>query len=95
MIINKLIHFILSLGNVSPQLQSATRVPSVTPVWSQVSSFLLARLDEGLDLLAFFIGNDCLHILGVCLDIVIAVNLLYAIWSLICWTIDKIPGFNW
>ena len=89
MIIKKLLEMCLSL--LTSLLSNVGSVPDLpnnfTAIIFQITSYML----DGIDLLGLFIGPTALTFLGVCLDVIIALNLFYFGYSCVMWFVKKIP----
>ena len=89
MIIKKLLELCLSL--LTSLLSNVDGIP-VLP--TQILSILDTIIDymlSGIDLLGLFIGPTALTFIGVCLDVIIAMNLFYFGYSCVMWFVKKIP----
>lgn len=89
MIIKKLLELCLSL--LTSLLSNVGSIP-VLP--EQILTFFQIVIDymvSGIDLLGLFIGPTALAFIGVCLDVIIALNLFYFGYSCVMWFVKKIP----
>ena len=89
MIIKKLLELCLSL--LTSLLSNVDSIPALpinlTSILFQILSYML----DGIDLLGLFIGPTALTFIGVCLDVIIALNLFYFGYSCVMWFVKKIP----
>lgn len=89
MIIKKLLELCLSL--LTSLLSNVGSIPYL-PV--SILSYLQIVIDymvAGIDVLGLFIGPTALTFIGVCLDVIIAMNLFYFGYSCVMWFVKKIP----
>lgn len=89
MIIKKLLELCLSL--LTSLLSNVGGIPSFP---AEIGNFLMKALEyivSGIDLLGLFIGPTALTFIGVCLDVIIAMNLFYFGYSCVMWFVKKIP----
>lgn len=89
MIIRKLLDLCLSL--LTSLLSNVDGVPALPQQVVSVFSTILYYLVEGIDLLTMFIGPTATSFIGVCLDVIIAMNLFYFGYSCVMWFVKKIP----
>lgn len=89
MIIKKLLELCLSL--LTSLLSNVNGIPALPNQFSEVLSTILNYMLSGIDLLGMFIGPTALSFIGVCLDVIIALNLFYFGYSCVMWFVKKIP----
>lgn len=89
MIIKKLLELCLSL--LTSLLSNVDGIPALPNHFSEVLSTILNYMLSGIDLLGMFIGPTALTFIGVCLDVIIALNLFYFGYSCVMWFVKKIP----
>ena len=89
MIIKKLLELCLSLlTSLLSKVGSIPDLPgSIETTIEQVINYMVS----GVDLLGLFIGPTALNFIGVCLDVIIAMNLFYFGYSCVMWFVKKIP----
>lgn len=89
MIIKKLLELCLSL--LTSLLSNIGGIPSIPGSIANVLSTAVSYMLSGIDLLGLFIGPTALTFIGVCLDVIIAMNLFYFGYSCVMWLVKKIP----
>lgn len=89
MIIKKLLELCLSL--LTSLLSNVGSIPPLSAQLLDVLDTIVGYMVSGIDLLGLFIGPTALSFLGVCLDIIIALNLFYFGYSCVMWFVKKIP----
>lgn len=89
MIIKKLLELCLSL--LTSLLSNVGSIPFLPD--QLIANFMdvLNYMVSGIDLLGLFIGPTALTFIGVCLDVIIALNLFYFGYSCVMWFVKKIP----
>lgn len=89
MIIKKLLELCLSL--LTSLLSGVDGVPSLPGEIAEALSVAVSYMLSGIDLLGLFVGPTAMTFIGVCLDVVIAMNLFYFGYSCVMWFVKKIP----
>ena len=89
MIIKKLLDLCLSL--LTSLLSNVDGIPALPQQVVMVFSNIIYYVVEGIDLLTMFIGPTAIAFIGICLDVVIAMNLFYFGYSCVMWFVKKIP----
>lgn len=89
MIIKKLLELCLSL--LTSLLSNVDGIPNLTIKFITVFNNVIKYMVSGVDLLGMLIGPTALTFIGVCLDIIIALNLFYFGYSCVMWFVKKIP----
>lgn len=89
MIIKKL--FELCLNMLMSLLSNVGNIPALPEQILTIFQTIINYMVSGIDLLGLFIGPTALTFLGVCLDVIIAMNLFYFAYSAAMWVIKKIP----
>ena len=89
MIIKKLLELCLSL--LSSLLSNVGSIPALPEQVLTVFQTVIEYMVKGIDLLGLFIGPVALASIGICLDIIIALNLFYFGYSCVMWFVKKIP----
>lgn len=89
MIIKKLLDLCLSL--LTSLLSGVEGIPDIPEGILTTVQTMLEYVVSGVDLLAMFLGESAVSFMGVCLDIIIAVNLFYFGYSVVMWFVKKIP----
>lgn len=89
MIIKKLLELCLSL--LTSLLSNVDGIPALPQQVVSVFSQIIYYVIEGVDLLTMFIGPTAMTFIGVCLDVIIAMNLFYFGYSCVMWFVKKIP----
>ena len=89
MIIKKLLELCLSL--LTSLLSNVGSIPDLPSNLGTFIFQILSYLLDGIDLLGLFIGPIALTFIGVCLDIIIAMNLFYFGYTCVMWFVKKIP----
>ena len=89
MIIKKLLELCLSL--LTSLLSGVGGIPSLPGEIVQFLSIAVQYILTGIDLLGLFVGPTAMTFIGVCLDVIIAMNLLYFGYSCVMWFVKKIP----
>ena len=89
MIIKKLLELCLSL--LTSLLSNVDSIPSLPEQLLVVLDTIIGYMVSGIDLLGMFIGPTALTFIGVCLDVIIALNLFYFGYSCVMWFVKKIP----
>lgn len=89
MIIKKLLELCLSL--LTSLLSNVDSVPALPAQLLDVLDTIIGYMISGIDLLGLFIGPTALTFIGVCLDVIIALNLFYFGYSCVMWFVKKIP----
>lgn len=89
MIIKKLLEMCLSL--LTSLLSNVGSVPDLPQNLMSVVFQILSYMSDGIDLLGLFIGPTAMTFIGVCLDVIIAMNLFYFGYSCVMWFVKKIP----
>lgn len=89
MIIKKLLDLCLSL--LTSLLSNVGSVPDLPTNLTQSVFQILTYMLDGIDLLGLFIGPTAMTFIGVCLDVIIAMNLFYFGYSCVMWFVKKIP----
>ena len=89
MIIKKLLELCLSL--LTSLLSNVGSIPTLPAQLLNVLDTIIDYMLSGIDLLGLFIGPSALTFIGVCLDVIIALNLFYFGYSCVMWFVKKIP----
>lgn len=89
MIIKKLLELCLSL--LTSLLSNVDGIPVLSTQLIDVLDTIIGYMLSGIDLLGLFIGPTALTFIGVCLDVIIALNLFYFGYSCVMWFVKKIP----
>ena len=89
MIIKKLLDLCLSL--LTSLLSNVESIPALPTQLLNVLDTIIGYMISGIDLLGMFIGPTALTFIGVCLDVLIALNLFYFGYSCVMWFVKKIP----
>ena len=89
MIIKKLMELCLSL--LTSLLSHVGSIPALPEQILSVFQTAIEYMVKGIDLLGLFIGPVALASIGICLDIIIALNMFYFCYSCTMWVIKKIP----
>lgn len=89
MIIKKLLELCLSL--LTSLLSNVGNVPALPEQILTIFQTVINYMVSGIDLLGLFIGPTALTFIGVCLDVIIALNLFYFGYSCVMWFVKKIP----
>ena len=89
MIIKKLLELCLSL--LTSLLSNVNGVPSIPQSILNVFQTMITYMVSGIDLLGFLVGPTALTFIGVCLDVIIGMNLFYFGYSAVMWFVKKIP----
>lgn len=89
MIIKKLLELCLSL--LTSLLSGVDGIPPLPDQLSNVLMTVLEYILSGIEFLGLFIGSTAMTFIGVCLDIIIALNLFYFGYSCVMWFVKKIP----
>ena len=89
MIIKKLLEMCLSL--LTSLLSNVDGIPALPAQVLDVLDTIIGYMLGGIDLLGLFIGPTALTFIGVCLDVIIALNLFYFGYSSVMWFVKKIP----
>ena len=94
MIIRKLLELCLSL--LTSLLSNVGSIPALPEQILTIFQTVINYMVSGIDLLGLFIGPTALTFIGVCLDVIIALNLFYFGYSCVMWFVKKIPflGIN-
>ena len=89
MIIKKLLELCLSL--LTSLLSNVGSIPALPEQILTIFQTVINYMVSGIDLLGLFIGPTALTFIGVCLDVIIALNLFYFGYSCVMWFVKKIP----
>lgn len=89
MIIKKLLELCLSL--LTSLLSNVDGIPTLPTQLLTILDTVIDYMLSGIDLLGLFIGPTALTFIGVCLDVIIALNLFYFGYSCVMWFVKKIP----
>ena len=89
MIIKKLLELCLSL--LTSLLSNVDGIPVLPAQLLNLLDTIIDYMLSGIDLLGLFIGPTALTFIGVCLDVIIALNLFYFGYSCVMWFVKKIP----
>ena len=89
MIIKKLLELCLSL--LTSLLSNVGSIPALPEQILTIFQTVINYMVSGIDLLGLFIGPTALSFIGVCLDVIIALNLFYFGYSCVMWFVKKIP----
>lgn len=89
MIIKKLLELCLSL--LTSLLSNVGSIPNLPLQVGQMFQSVIGIMLDGVDLLGLFIGPTALTFIGVCLDVIIAMNLFYFGYTCVMWFVKKIP----
>ena len=89
MIIKKLLELCLSL--LTSLLSNVGSIPALPEGILSVFQTVINYMVNGIDLLGMLIGPVALNFIGVCLDVIIALNLFYFGYSCVMWFVKKIP----
>lgn len=89
MIIRKLLELCLSL--LTSLLSNVGSIPALPEQILTIFQSVINYMVSGIDILGLFIGPTALTSIGVCLDVIIAMNLFYLGYSIAMWFIKKIP----
>lgn len=89
MIIKKLLELALSL--IIILLSQTGSIPALPQQILTIFQTVINYMLSGIDLLGMFIGPTALTFIGVCLDIIIALNVFYFAYSSFMWLLKKIP----
>ena len=89
MIIKKLLELCLSL--LTSLLSRLGNIPALPEQILTIFQTVLNYMVNGVDLLGLFIGPTALSFIGICLDVIIALNLFYFGYSSMMWLVKKIP----
>lgn len=89
MIIKKLLELCLSL--LTSLMSGIDGVPVLSKDIINIFHTVINYMVSGIDLLGLFIGPTALTFIGVCLDVIIAMNLFYFLYSVVMWFVKKIP----
>ena len=83
MIIKKLLELCLSL--LTSLLSNVGSIPALPDQVLTIFQTVINYMVSGIDLLGMFIGPTALTFVGVCLDVIIALNLFYFGYSCVMW----------
>lgn len=89
MIIKKLLELCLSL--LTSLLSNVGSIPALPDQLLGVLQSIVSYMLSGINLLGLLIGPTALTFIGVCLDVIIAMNLFYFGYSCVMWFVKKIP----
>ena len=89
MIIKKLLELCLSL--LTSLLSNVGSIPALPEQILTIFQTVINYMVSGIDLLGLFVGPTALTFIGVCLDVIIALNLFYFGYSCVMWFVKKIP----
>lgn len=89
MIIKKLLELVLSL--IIIPLSNTGSIPALPEQILTIFQTVINYMLSGIELLGMFIGPTALTFIGVCLDVIIAMNLFYFVYSSVMWLLKKIP----
>ena len=89
MIIKKLLELCLSL--LTSLLSNVGSIPAIPQDILSLFQMVINYMVNGIDLLGLFIGPVALTAIGICLDVIIALNLFYFGYSCVMWFVKKIP----
>ena len=89
MIIKKLLDLCLSF--LTMLLSNVGSIPALPEQVLSIFQTVINYMVTGIDLLGLFIGPTALTFIGVCLDIIIGMNLFYFTYSTVMWFVKKIP----
>ena len=89
MIIKKLLELCLSL--LTSLLSNVGSVPALPDQILALFQQVINLMVSSIDILGLFIGPTALKFIGVCLDVIIAMNLFYFGYSCVMWFVKKIP----
>lgn len=89
MIIKKLLDLLLSF--LTMLLSGMDSIPALPEQILTIFQTVINYMVSGIDLLGLFIGPTALTFIGVCLDVIIAMNLFYFGYSSVMWFVKKIP----
>lgn len=89
MIIKKLLELCLSL--LTSLLSNVGSIPALPEQILTIFQTVINYMISGINLLGLFIGPTALTFIGVCLDVIIAMNLFYFGYSCVMWFVKKIP----
>ena len=87
--IKKLLELCLSL--LTSLLSHVGNIPALPQKVLTYFQVVINYMVSGIDLLGLFIGPRALTFVGVCLDVIIALNLFYFGYSCVMWFVKKIP----
>lgn len=90
MIISVLLNLVYSVLSVLLVFNLPELPASVVTIANNVTGYMVT----GVSILASFVGNTCMGVIGVLLALVIAMNAAYLLYSLVFWVIRKIPMLN-
>ena len=89
MIIKKLLELCLSL--LTSLLSNVGSIPALPEQVLSIFQTVITYMVNAIDLLGLFIGPVALTTVGICLDVIIALNLFYFGYSCVMWFVKKIP----
>ena len=89
MIIKKLLELCLSL--LTSLLSNVDGIPVLPAQLLNILDTIVDYMLSGIDLLGLFIGPTALTFIGLCLDVIIAMNVFYFGYSCVMWFVKKIP----
>ena len=68
--------------------------PELPASVTTIANSVIGYVSTGISIVAAFVGNTCMGVIGVLLALVIAMNAAYLLYSLVFWVIRKIPMLN-
>lgn len=69
-------------------------LPELPASVTTIANSVIGYVSTGISIVAAFVGNTCMGVIGVLLALVIAMNAAYLLYSLVFWVIRKIPMLN-
>jgi hypothetical protein len=90
MIISALVNLIYGLLSLLLVFNLPQLPATFTTLLDQISGYLVG----GVGLLRSMVGDTCMGVISVCLQLVIFCNAAYFLYSFVFWVIKKIPMLN-
>lgn len=90
MIISALLTLVYNVLSVLLVFNLPELPASVVTIADNVTGYVTT----GISVVASFVGNTCMGVIGVLLALVIAMHAAYLLYSLVFWVIRKIPMLN-
>lgn len=66
-------------------------LPSLPSTVVTLANQVVGYITTGFDVLRCFVGNTAMSVLGVCLALVIAMNIAMTVYHLVFWVLRKVP----
>ncbi len=90
MIISALLTLVYNVLSVLLVFNLPELPASVVTIADNVTGYVTT----GISVVASFVGNICMGVIGVLLALIIVMNAAYLLYSLVFWVIRKIPMLN-